>query len=240
MTLTPPKADRPKRFWTHTAAVEVESGFAVALDSRNVRTPAGRLLILPTRALAELIAGEWAAQGEHVEMAGMHATRLAFTSADHGVRARNGMIAEVARFAASDLVCYFATAPASLVELQARRWGALLDWAQSELGLTFVRVHGVIHAPQPPQTLARVDALAGALADDALAGLAFGAALFGSAVIALALQRDQLDGEAAFDLARLDEAFQESQWGVDEEAAVRAAKLKAEALMLERWFAALR
>ena len=59
-------------------------------------------------------------------------------------------------------------------------------------------------------------------------------------MIAIALQRDQLDGDAAFDLARLDEAFQESQWGIDEEAAIRAAKLKAEALMLERWFAALR
>ncbi len=126
------------------------------------------------------------------------------------------------------------------MEAQSRRWGALLDWARDELGLTFVRVHGIVHAPQPPETLVGVEALAGQLGDFALAGLAFGAALFGSSVIAIALQRDQLDGEAAFDLARLDEAFQESQWGVDEESATRAAKLKAEALMLERWFAALR
>ncbi len=240
MTKTPSPNNRPKRFWTTAAAVEADGAYAIALDSRRVRTPGGQPLALPTRALAELIAGEWAAQGEHVEMAGMHATRLASTAADHGVRVRAGLVAEVARFAASDLVCYFATAPTSLVEAQTRRWGALLDWAAEELGLTFVRVHGIIHAPQPPQTLAAVEALAAALDDYALTGLAFGAALFGSAVIAIALQRDQLDGEAAFELARLDEAFQESQWGVDEEAAVRAEKLRAEALMLERWFAALR
>jgi chaperone required for assembly of F1-ATPase len=240
--MTPSSAapERPKRFWAQASAVEAEGGFAVALDSRRVRTPAGRPLVLPTRALAELVAGEWAAQGEHVEMAAMHATRLAFTAADHAARARVELVAEVARFAASDLVCYFAEAPSALVALQTRRWGALLHWAEQDLGLVFVRVQGIVHAPQPPQTLARVEALAGALDDMALAGLAFGAALFGSAVIALALQRDQLDGEAAFDLARLDEAFQESQWGVDEEAAARAAKLKAEALMLERWFSALR
>ena len=40
--------------------------------------------------------------------------------------------------------------------------------------------------------------------------------------------------------SRLDEAFQERQWGVDEEAALRAAHLKAEAVALERWFSALR
>lgn len=240
MTQTPPPDNRPKRFWTQAAPIEADGGFGVALDSRRVRTPQGRPLVLPTRPLAELVAAEWAAQGEQVEMAAMHATRLAFTCADHGTRVRADLVAEVARFAASDLVCYFATAPASLVALQARRWGALLDWAEAELGLVFVRVHGIIHAPQPPQTLAAVEALAAALDDYALTGLAFGAALFGSAVIALALQRDQLDGEAAYALARLDETFQESQWGIDEEAAIRAAKLRAEALMLERWFAALR
>ena len=153
MTLTPSRADRPKRFWTETTAVEAEGGYAVTLDSRRVRTPKGSPLILPTRGLADLIASEWAAQGEHIEMAGMHATRLAFTTADHGARARADLVAEAARFAASDLLCYFATAPASLVEAQTRRWGALLDWAQGELGLTFVRVHGIIHAPQPPETL---------------------------------------------------------------------------------------
>ena len=240
MTLPPASTQRPKRFWTSVGVVEADGGYAVALDSRRVRTPAGHTLVLPTSALAELVAGEWEAQGERVDMATMHATRLAFTAADHAAGARVGLIAEVARFAATDLVCYFATAPASLVEMQARRWGALLEWAERERGLKFTRIHGVIHAPQPPRTLADVEALAGELGDYALAGLAFGAALFGSSVIALALQCDQLDGEAAFELARLDELFQETHWGVDEEAAVRAAKLRAEAMMLERWFAALR
>ncbi|MEI9964917.1 MAG: hypothetical protein WDM92_09570 [Caulobacteraceae bacterium] len=45
---------------------------------------------------------------------------------------------------------------------------------------------------------------------------------------------------AAFDLSRLDEAFQEERWGVDAEAAQRTAAMGAEAVMLERWFAALR
>ena len=45
---------------------------------------------------------------------------------------------------------------------------------------------------------------------------------------------------AALDLSRLDEIFQQERWGVDEEAAERAANMLVEAVMLERWFAALR
>ena len=63
--------------------------------------------------------------------------------------------------------------------------------------------------------------------------------LLGSALLALALHRGALGGEAAFELSRLDEAFQERQWGVDAEAAERTVARRAEAVLLERWFKAL-
>ena len=58
--------------------------------------------------------------------------------------------------------------------------------------------------------------------------------------MALALERGRIGGEEAFDLSRLDEAYQEEQWGVDAEAAARTARLRAEADTLERWFRSLR
>ena len=70
--------------------------------------------------------------------------------------------------------------------------------------------------------------------------LATAVPLFGSAVLGLALEQAALSGDEAFDLSRLDEAFQEDQWGVDEEAAQRTDARRAEARLLERWFAALR
>ena len=96
-----------------------------------------------------------------------------------------------------------------------------------------------MHREQPPETLARVRALALGLDDFGLAGLAFGASLFGSAVLAIGLQRAWLAGDEAFERSRVDEAFQEEKWGVDEEAAERTERLRAEARMLERWFRGL-
>jgi chaperone required for assembly of F1-ATPase len=97
----------------------------------------------------------------------------------------------------------------------------------------------VIHCAQPPETLARARALAGGLDDFVLAGLAFGAPLFGSFVLAAAVQHGRLSGNDAFGISRIDETFQEEAWGVDEEAAARAERMRAEAQMLDRWFRAL-
>ena len=100
-------------------------------------------------------------------------------------------------------------------------------------------VEGVIHRAQDPAAIARVREMALRLDDFALTGLAMATPLLGSAVLAFALQRGVLSGEVAFELSRLDEAFQERQWGVDAEAAERTAARRAEAVLLERWFRVL-
>ncbi len=229
----------PRRFYK---AVRVEAGpdgHGVLLDARRVRTPAGAVLSAPTQALAEIVAAEWAAQGQYIRMADMPATRLAFTAVDRVAGARGDVCAEIARYAGSDALCYFAEAPKSLEERQIHAWGPVLDWASYVLGLHLVRTVGLRHQAQPKDSLMRAAGLAGELDDFALAGLAHATALFGSAVLAFAVQRDTLGGALALDLSRLDEIFQAERWGVDEEAARRVEGMLAEALMLEAWFRAL-
>ena len=235
----PQTAERPKRFYAIAEPGAVEGGFGVLLDGRPVRTPAGGRMKLPNPALAQLLAAEWAAQGEHIVIADMPATRLAFTALDRAPEAREAIAEEVARFAGADVICYFAEGPDSLVEHEIAHWGPMLDWAAEALGLQLVRVAGLIHQPQPEATLERVRELALELGDFELTGLVNAAGLFGSAILALALQRGRLGGQAAFDLSRLDEAFQEERWGVDEEAAARTVRQRSEAVMLDRWFAVL-
>ena len=239
MTRSSDAFQRPRRFYKTARAEVVEGGFAVALDGRVARSPAGARLVAPTLALAELIAAEWAAQGETIAYDTMPATRLAHTALDGVPAARAETAASFARYAAADLVLYFADTPTSLVARQEAAWEPLIAWAERTFDLAFVRATGIVHRPQPPQTLARIEALAAQATGFELAGLAFGAALFGSAILTLALRHARLDGPGALAAARLDEAFQEERWGVDAEAAVAAERLAVEAVMLEGWFAAL-
>ncbi|MCG9916846.1 MAG: ATPase [Phenylobacterium sp.] len=232
-------SDRPRRFYKAVTIAEADGGYAILLDTRQVRGPRGGKLIAPTRALADVIAGEWEGQGEFLDVPGMHATRLANTAIDSIPAARDASAQSIADYASSDLLCYFAEDPEALVARQTAEWEPVLQRAERELGLSFVRAAGIIHRPQPQTTLSRVRDLAAGLDDFRLAGVAFGASLFGSSVLALALHHGWLDGGRALALSRLDEIFQEEAWGIDEEAAERVARLSIEAAMLETWFRAL-
>lgn len=235
----PVNAEKVRRFWKQAGTAPHAGGWAVTLDGRVAHTPGGAPLALPTEAAAALVAAEWEAQGEVLEPASMPATRLAHTALDHVPAARQGVAAEIARYAGSDLLCYREAQAGALAALQAERWQPLLAWAADELDLALTCTAGVIHHPQPEGTVEKAWGLAAALDDFALTGLAAATSLFGSAVLAFALQRGRLGGAEAFDLSRLDETFQEERWGVDAEAAERTAAMRAEASVLERWFVAI-
>jgi chaperone required for assembly of F1-ATPase len=231
--------ERLKRFWKDVDVAPADGGWAVRLDGRTPKTPAHAPLILPTEAAARLVADEWAAQGEHLDPAAMPATRLASTAIDRVSQARDAVAEEVAAFAGSDLICYLAEGPASLVERQAREWAPWRAWAATELAVHLEPAEGIVHRPQDPAAVARVRELALRLDDFALTGLAMATPLLGSAVLAFALQRAAGGADALFDASRLDEVFQEERWGVDAENAERTSARREEARLLERWFAAL-
>ncbi len=231
--------DRPRRFYKQVEVAPREHGFILLLDGRGAKTPAGAPLLFPTPALAELVAAEWDAQAERIDLSAMPANRLASTVIDRTASAGGAVAVEVARYAGSDVLCYFAEAPATLVEVQVARWGPLLDWARDALGVELHRVTGLVSQPQPPAALARVEAIVAGLEPFTQAGVAFTTPLFGSAILALALQQGQLHADAAFELSRLEQAYQEARWGVDAESAERTAHQQDEARMVGRWFEAL-
>src|SRR4051794_18124738 len=151
------RAVRPrlrKRFYDDASVVAGEGGFAVTLDGRPVKTPAGRALQAPARAIADAIAEEWRAQREQVDPATMPLTRLANSIIDGVVEAPGPVADEVAKFLALDLVFYRAERPERLVTRQAQAWDPLLAWARDALGARFVLAEGVMFVAQPDEALA--------------------------------------------------------------------------------------
>jgi chaperone required for assembly of F1-ATPase len=233
-----PSLTLPRRFYRSVAVTRLEQGYAPQLDGRTPRSPGRQPLVAPTEALASLLAEEWEAQVEVIDMARMPAVRLAYTALDRVTETRAEIADELARFAGSDVICYFADAPRELAEAEAEVWTPWISWAGERLGAPLLPVSGVIHRPQPVEALQRIRELALAEDDFTLAGLAFGAALYGSAVLAFAVRHGALPAVEAYEVSRFDEVFQARRWGLDAEAERRREALTAEAEMLRRWFAA--
>lgn len=205
-----------KRFWTEVGVVADADGHAIRLDGRPVRTPGRLPLIVPNPALAEAIAEEWRAVTGDIDPRAMRLTGLANAAVERIAPDPRAFAAGIAGYAETDLLCYRADNPASLVARQAAVWDPLLDWAGRRYDIGFMLTTGIIHIPQAPVTVERLaDALA---ARDAfrLAALSPIVTIGGSLVTALALDEGVIDVDSAWNATHLDELWQEEQWGEDD------------------------
>lgn len=227
---------RPKRFWREALPAQVAEGFEIHLDGRAVKTPQGHALRFPTLPLAGQVAGEWSAVGEYVGYEDMPLTRLGFAAVDRMDTLVAETVGEVLRYTETDLVCYPSEYPAALIEREDAAWLPLIEWAGEALGLEFRQNRTLIHKPQPAETAARIQALVENASAYERSGLMSAIPLFGSVVLALAVWKGRLSGEAAFEASRVGEDFQSETWGRDEEAAQRAASMRAQARSLDAWF----
>lgn len=226
----------PRRFWTTASAVPAEGGYTVQLDARPVRTPLKSPLIVPSLALAEAIAAEWQAQEGKVDPETMPFTRAANSAIDKVAPQFAAVADMLAEYGGSDLLCYRAEGPEDLVALQSRGWDPLLDWARTDLGATLTATAGVMHVAQPTESLSALRQAVHALTPFQLAAFHDLVALSGSLVLALAVIRGRLTAEEAWTLSRVDEDWQISLWGADEEAAEAALRKQAAFLQADRFY----
>jgi chaperone required for assembly of F1-ATPase len=203
------------------AVAATPRSFRLLLDGKPLLTPAKRTFAVNTRALAEAIAGEWSAQGDCIDPKSMPLTRLANSAID-GVRGRERAVrGDIAKYAASDLLCYRADRPDALVRLQREAWDGVLAWARETLEVRLRTGAGLMPIAQPADAAPAVANALEHLDCFGLAAMHVITSLTGSVLLALALAHGQITARRAWEAAHVDEEFQISQWGADAEAAAR-------------------
>jgi chaperone required for assembly of F1-ATPase len=213
--------------------------FAVDLDDRPLRTPAKAPLVLPTRALAEAIAGEWNALDDAIDPQRLPFTRAANSAIDRVAWDRQSVVAAIAAYGETDLVCYRADEPEALRARQATAWDPWLDWTERALGARLEPVSGLMHRRQPAPSIAALRQAVADLDDFALTALSELVTLSGSLVLGLAVSRGALAGIDAWALSRIDEAWQIEHWGTDAEAEAAGDRALADFLRAEALLALL-
>lgn len=218
-----------KRFYKDVSVRSEPQGHGILLDGRSIKTPAKAVLLLPTRALADAIATEWAMQVETIEPKSMPFTRHANTVIDRIIVQREAVIAEIAKYGSADVICYRASGPADLVAQQLEAWTPLLDWSQQHLGAPLNATASITAVEQPSASLAALTLAVTAHGDWQLAALYDAVTISGSLVIGLALSNGRLSAGEAWYAGHIDELFQVERWGEDS-LATAARKDKREAL----------
>lgn len=227
-----------KRFYETVKVEARNAAFIVLLDAHELKTPAKKPMLLPSAALAQLVADEWQAQGDEIVPETMLIMRLVSTALDRVVDVPRETAEAFAAYVMSDLLCYRAEHPEKLVEKQNDSWNPLLDWARSRFDVSLVVTAGILPVEQAEENRARFAAAAGE-EPLRLTALAHLAALLGSAILALALGEAHISPRQAYELAFLDDLYQIDEWGVDEEAGARLDKIELEIATVARYLSAL-
>ncbi|MEM9873102.1 MAG: ATP12 family protein [Pseudomonadota bacterium] len=209
---------KQKRFWSDATAVADGTGWVIELDGRRVKTPAKAALHVPTQALAEAIATEWAAQEDVVDPTAMPFTRSANAAIDKVAVQHDEVADMLAAYGDADLLCYRADQPDTLVARQAAIWDPYLEWLARDLGVRLAPRTGLMHESQAPQALETITEITRRMSNFELAAFHDLVSLSGSWVLGFAAAKDMTTLPEIWAASRLDEIWQAEQWGDDEEA----------------------
>lgn len=223
----------PKRFWKEAGVEQRTDGFQIALDGRPVRTPAKQVLMVPTHGFAQKIADEWQAQTEAVDPSTMPWTRSANAAIDKVATQRSEVEAHLISYAMTDLLCYRADGPESLVQRQIQAWDPVLDWAEATYGVRLNVTSGVMPVEQDDSIATKLRTPMTQMNDFQLTGFHDLVTISGSYLLGLQSTLSDTDAAAVWAHSRVDEDWQSEQWGVDEEAA-EAAEVKKSAFLHAR------
>ena len=205
-----------KRFWKNVTARPWDDGFGVWLDERSLSTPAKAPFVVPTEVLAHKIVEEWDAQQSVIDPQSMPFTRTVNAAIDK-VSVQKSEVADLlAAYGDSDLLCYRAESPVSLVSRQNDAWDPLLDWAESNLGAKLEKRTGVMHSPQDAKIMKSLSQKVHFLGDFELAAFHDLVSISGSLIIGFAVLEQFKPVDSLWNASRIDENWQIERWGEDE------------------------
>lgn len=207
-----------KRFWKEVSVRQHDGGWQVLLDDRPIKTQSGSSQLLPTKESADLVAGEFAAQGEEIDPRSFVYRDMADFAIDMVRPDRAAHIAKLLAYAETDTLCYRADPDEALFKRQQEIWDPLVTACDIAHGIKLERASGIVHRRQSDTS---VNALRNRLEsenDFTLASLMMLASLATSLVVALAVLEDGADIDALFAAANLEEDWQAELWGWDYEA----------------------
>lgn len=214
-----------------------DPNWIIKLDDRELRSPSGEPLVLPTRKLAHSIADEWEKQDKHIDPNSMPLFGISVTILDRVIPQRLALVDQLVSYGGNDLLCYCSDQK-ELAQRQQAFWSPWLKWIKKRFGIHLKQVNGVMPVEQPEAK--RFALLIKKYNDWELGVLYRVVTLSGSLVLGLAFLEKEIDSPTLFSYAFLDELWQNEQWGTDPDANGRQEKLSYEFNKLEEFLSLIK
>ncbi|PVU92281.1 hypothetical protein BB561_003936 [Smittium simulii] len=125
-----------ERFWKASTVESCDEGFKVKIDTRYLKTTKGTPLIFSKNQeiCAALVAAEWESQKKTISAHSLPLTSIVFRSVD-GMSTqdeRTKITNDLIKYFKTDTILFQNDYPEKLVDLQAKCWAPIIDWANEK------------------------------------------------------------------------------------------------------------
>ncbi len=211
------KAKIRKVFWKSVLVKKESNYYVVYLDKHLLKTPAQSLLKLPNRKIANIVANEWLEQEKEIDYKNMLANNLINLAIDK-VRHEKLEIRNLLKdYAQTDLLYYRSEKPKELIDKQALLWDPFLKWIKERYNVSLKVTNGVMPIDQPKKSLDCLKSQMNKMSIFQLASFHELVKISGSFILGLAAVEKIINPERIWEAAVLDENWQSSLWGEDDE-----------------------
>ncbi|XP_077305573.1 ATP synthase mitochondrial F1 complex assembly factor 2 [Lithobates pipiens] len=203
-----------KKFYENVSISQGDGGFEINLDRRKLRTPLGKVFMVPTEPLALAVATEWDSQKDTIKFFTMHLTTLCNTVLDNPtMRNKEQLITASLKFLDTDTICYRVEEPPDLVELQKNAWDPVLNWAEKRYDVVIGSSTSIMGPVIPSKTKEVFHRHLASYNSWALLGIEYITTQLKSLILSMGLVDRFLTVEKAVVLSHLEEDYQIQRWG---------------------------
>jgi len=210
--------------------------YLLTINNKSLKTPDGNIIELPSMKLAKILLKDYESSFKSKPLNIVRPIKITNTAIDKIKPNNIFYINEITDNLNNDMICYFANSPVELVDLQNKEWLPLINYMESSYNIELIYTSKLFSINQKPDSLLKLKNILNEINIFKLSAIYTLSQITKSIIISLALVNNKISAKKAFENSNLEELYQISKWGKDEEAFDRLNTIKVDIRNIKKYY----
>tara|TARA_Y100000817_G_scaffold119727_1_gene93809 strand:- start:1064 stop:1762 length:699 start_codon:yes stop_codon:yes gene_type:complete len=210
--------------------------YLLTINNKSLKTPDGNIIELPSMKLAKILLKDYESSFKSKPLNIVRPIKITNTAIDKIKPDNIFYINEITDNLNNDMICYFANSPVELVDLQNKDWLPLINYMKSSYNIELIYTSKLFSINQKPDSLLKLKNILNEINIFKLSAIYTLSQITKSIIISLALVNNKISAKKAFENSNLEELYQISKWGKDEEAFDRLNTIKVDIRNIKKYY----
>ena len=210
--------------------------YLLTINNKSLKTPDGNIIELPSMKLAKILLKDYESSFKSKPLNIVRPIKITNTAIDKIKPNNIFYINEITDNLNNDMICYFANSPVELVDLQNKDWLPLINYMKSSYNIELIYTSKLFSINQKPDSLLKLKNILNEINIFKLSAIYTLSQITKSIIISLALVNNKISAKKAFENSNLEELYQNSKWGKDEEAFDRLNAIKVDIRNIKKYY----